>query len=401
MSEKPRKKSDVQSPLREPKPKTNKFGLGIKPNALKFPHDELIKPLVEETNESLTPTTPLHLLPPPTKQKTQTDKSFENYPISPAKDFQKVPNSVVRDALPQGLFKGTSKHTYDALFLRTRGAIVPTRTIKVRFNDLMNWTNISHNTLRNHLRHLEQVGLIKRDWQLGDNDGAIYEVFVPDELEASPLPPPTSYYPLPQPPPTSRQNLEYPSYQKLVEGGGGQIDENKDTSNVAKTFIKTKEEKRGDDEGATANPTFSIMIEKLELAVKKITGKNTSKHEAEKWGNLAELLILQLEIAASRTTEISSVPAFLTEVLRRKILKPTPQSSAKQSNLKKDIIGKRVDSFETDAEDRQGIKPLDENGREEALTMISEFADRDGILADFKQWFVEEDWNWLMEKLKK
>ena len=57
MSEKPRKKSDELSPLREPKPKTNKFGLGIKPNALKFPHDELIKPLTEDTKETPTPTT--------------------------------------------------------------------------------------------------------------------------------------------------------------------------------------------------------------------------------------------------------------------------------------------------------------------------------------------------------
>lgn len=315
MSEKPGKKTNVLSPLREPKPKTNKFGLGIKPNALKFPHDELIKPFAEEPKEPDTPpSTSLHLLPPPTNPQILSDNSSENYPISPAKDFQKVPNSVVRDALPQGLFKGTSKHTYDALLLRTRGAVAPTRTIKVRFNDLMNWTNISHNTLRNHLRHLEQVGLIKRDWQLGDNDGAIYEVFVPDELGETAPPPTTSYHPL-QPTPTSRQNVEYPSYQKVVEGGGGKTDENKDTYVSAKTLYKTKEEKF-DDEPAAA---FRSFEEKLNQGFKELTGREATPSDEQKLAQLGELITAELLEAASRTKVVSDPVAFLLTHLRRRL----------------------------------------------------------------------------------
>ncbi len=62
------------------------------------------------------------------------------------------------------------------------------------------------------------------------------------------------------------------------------------------------------------------MTKRLDATVKKLTGKAASKNEAERWGILAELLILEMEAAVSRTGAISSAPAFLTEVLRRKLL---------------------------------------------------------------------------------
>jgi hypothetical protein len=184
----------------------------------------------------------------------------------------------------------------------------------VRFNDLMNWTNISHNTLRNHLRHLEQVGLIKRDWQLGDNDGAVYEIFVPDELGKSLLPT-TSTYHLP-PSTTSRQNVEYPSYQKLVEGGGGQVNENKDTSVEAKTLIKTKEEKAIDDEPAAAFRSFS---EKLNQGFRELTGREATLSDEAKLAQLGELITAELMEAAARTKVVSDPAAFLLTHLRRRL----------------------------------------------------------------------------------
>jgi hypothetical protein len=51
-----------------------------------------------------------------------------------------------------------------------------------------------------------------------------------------------------------------------------------------------------------------------------ITGKEASKMEAERWNELAELLMTELKIAAARTT-VSNVPAFLTEHLRRRLWK--------------------------------------------------------------------------------
>jgi hypothetical protein len=361
-------------------------------------------PQIPEQLEATTLTTLTTLTSLPS-QSSQSVFSVEDSPVSPIKNFQKVPNSITTQAIPQGLFRaGKSKHLYDVLYSLTRGAIIPSRRIRMSKSELMKKSGIgSRITFDTCISHLQQVGLLKVSVFSGQHFGNEFEVFLPDEIATHPSQ--TSHTGQPsqttQPSETSSaQNLDRVVSLENSQTRQALIDENKTTSADAKTFLKT-EEKRSDDESVIENPAFSIMNEKLESAAKKITGKNTSKYEAEKWGNLAELLILQLEIAASRTTEISSVPAFLTEVLRRKILKPTPQPSAKQSNLKKDLVGKPEDSVETDAEDRQGIKPLDEKGREEALTMISEFADRDEILADFKRWFVEEDWNWLMEKLKK
>jgi hypothetical protein len=326
--------------------------------------------------------------------------------ISPIRDFQKVPNSVTREIMPSGLFKGKSKQVYDYLYSVTRGSINPTRTTRKSRKEIQRGSGIgSMVTVDAALVHLESIGLIRIRSAVGSLIGNEYEILTPEETAFEDETTSTSISSTPPSTPnitSSTSPIQILDDLDIPESGTSRATETVDNKTVytsPKTSFKTNI--KNDDESVIANPAFAILIDKLESAAKKITGKNTSQHEAEKWGNLAELLILQLEIAASRTEGISSVPAFLTEVLRRKILKPTPQSSAKQSNLKKDIVGKSEDTFETDAEDRQIIKPLDEKGREEALSMIWEFADKDEILADFKQWFVEEDWNWLMEKLKK
>ncbi len=50
--------------------------------------------------------------------------------ISPIRDFQKVPNSVTRSAMAQGIFRGKSKQVWDYLWSASRGAINPTRIIR-------------------------------------------------------------------------------------------------------------------------------------------------------------------------------------------------------------------------------------------------------------------------------
>jgi DNA-binding transcriptional ArsR family regulator len=247
-----------------------------------------------------------HPLPPPP---TTSPLQPETKPIAPVRDFARVANSITRDAIPAGLFKGTSKKLYDALYLRTRGAIVPIRQVKARQGDLMQWAGVSHNTLRTHLRSLEAVGLIEIRWELGDNDGAVYEVRLPEEIDL--LPPPTTSL---QPPPSSNQKLVPPSNQKLEVGGGGQLAENKTVSGQPKTLIKTNTE-RSDDDAALAG-----LINELKSASKEITGREVSASESERWRELAAVLIAELRIAAARTT-VSSVPAFLAEHLRRRLWK--------------------------------------------------------------------------------
>ena len=134
--------------------------------------------------------------------------------------------------------------------------------------------------------------------------------------------------------------------------------------------------------------------EKLAAAVKKLTGKSPSENEAGKWADLADLLILELEVAARKTGGVSSVPAFLTEVLRRQFFAARQQPAGKISkDVKKDTVGKP----ETGAYE---IKPLDEQGREAALEQLKEFAG-DEFLQDFQKWYTAEDWKWITEQLNK
>jgi hypothetical protein len=135
------------------------------------------------------------------------------------------------------------------------------------------------------------------------------------------------------------------------------------------------------------------MTKRFDSAAKKITGKGVSKTEAEKWANLADLLILELEVAARRTDGVSNIPAFLTEVLRRQFFASRQQQSVsnKSSKAKIDTIGKpESESYE--------IKPLDEKGREATLEQLREFAE-DDFLQDFKKWYTTEDWQWLIKEL--
>jgi hypothetical protein len=232
--------------------------------------------------------------PPPTTSQS----------VAPERDFVRVPNSVVRDALPAGLFKGESKKTYDALYQRTRGAVVPRRVLRTTLAEVMMWANVSHNTLKAHLKHLVSVCLLKIHYVRGDNTGAEYEVFTPEEaLTTTHHPPPTT------------QNLGPPTTQNLVGGGWGQVVDKSTSSGKYKTSFKTNTEKLDDEP-----PALSELNSVFNEVANRLTGKPLSSAEREKWGELARVLVAELEIAAARTT-VSSVPAFLAEHLRRRLWK--------------------------------------------------------------------------------
>lgn len=80
--------------------------------------------------------------------------------------------------------------------------------------------------------------------------------------------------------------------------------------------------------GSSSNPTgkaddeaYAQLLSRLQKGVKDVTGKESGLNEAERWGELADLLVTELKIAAGRTGSVSSVPAFLTEHLRRRLWK--------------------------------------------------------------------------------
>ena len=89
-----------------------------------------------------------------------------------------------------------------------------------------------------------------------------------------------------------------------------------------------------------------------------------------------------MEAAASRTGAISSVPAFLTEMLRRKLLSGNSQQhrSTKSPKTKLDIVGKPNEAGEYEK------KPLDQAGREAALLELHDFAGEE-FLQDFEKWY--------------
>jgi hypothetical protein len=83
-------------------------------------------------------------------------------------------------------------------------------------------------------------------------------------------------------------------------------------------------EKRFDDDDA-----FAAFVNSWRKAAREITGRETSRSEKERWGELADVLITELKIAAARTT-ISSVPAFLSEHLRRRLWKKDKQQLSEE-----------------------------------------------------------------------
>ncbi|HEX8140093.1 MAG TPA: hypothetical protein VF544_21200 [Pyrinomonadaceae bacterium] len=296
------KKPKLQIPTRMAKPKGDMFAnLRTREQVETVHFEELVAP----AKEPATPSQPIPTHPNPTQP-------IPTQAIAPARDFNKRANSLDREALVEGLFPGTSQKLYNALYQRTRGAIVPVRTVKATKRELMLWSDIrSKNTIAVNLKILTSIGWIKSSAEPGDHEGAIYEVFIYEELPGTPDP----SQPIPtHPNPT--QKLGGDPTQFLGWVGMGNPIENKDTYENPKTFFKTNTEKSFDDDDAA----LAGLVAKLKEAAKEISGKELSPAEKDRWTELADVLIAELKIAAARTT-VSNVPAFLAEHLRRRLWK--------------------------------------------------------------------------------
>jgi hypothetical protein len=230
--------------------------------------------------------------------------------IAPERDFQRVPNSITKQAIPSGVFKGKSKQVWDYLWSVSRGAIVPTRIIRKSRKEIKAGSGLgSMVTLDAAIDHLEQVGLISIKPSIGSLLGNQYEVFTPEEASArTPSRPSTSSISSPT------QNLDILDTPESSSTRQAQIYDSQATSGHAKTLFKTNTE-RSDDDAALAG-----LIASLKQLTKEITGKDLSSTENDRWRELADVLGAELKIAAARTT-VSSVPAFLAEHLRRRLWK--------------------------------------------------------------------------------
>ncbi|HEX8293408.1 MAG TPA: hypothetical protein VF570_16730 [Pyrinomonadaceae bacterium] len=263
----------------------------------------------EKTESPPLPTTPHHSPPlPTTPQPAAPQRVDQRESSAPARDFNRRANSIEREALPQGFFPGSSKKIYDALYLRTRGANPPRPRVRASRRDFLDWTDIRNiKTIDGHLRYLMGVGLIIRHWELGSTEGSQYEVRLPEELPRLPTSPHHS------PPLTTTQFLGSGNTQFLGSGGEGQTVDSSTTFGGDKTSsLKTNTE--NDDEA------FAALVEKLKTGSREVSGKEPTKADSERWVEVAELLVTELKVAASRTT-VTSAPAFLAEHLRRRLRK--------------------------------------------------------------------------------
>jgi hypothetical protein len=222
--------------------------------------------------------------------------------------------------MPKGHFPGTSYKLYNALYQRTRGAVVPVRTIQATKRELMEWSNIkSKNTIAVNLQILLANGWLRRDLEVGDHGGSVYEIYTPEEVLSSSRPDPTQVDPT-QPNPTQKLGLDPTQFLGWV--GLGKTIENKGTSAIPKTSFKTSTENIDDE-------AFAAHVALLRQATKEVTGKEPSTADVDRWREVAEVLVTELKIAAGRTN-VSSVPAFLAEHLRRRLFKKDQKQLARE-----------------------------------------------------------------------
>jgi hypothetical protein len=138
---------------------------------------------------------------------------------------------------------------------------------------------------------------------------------------------------------------------------------------------------------------------------KKLIGKELKSNDNEKLKELAELLVMELEIAAARTDSISNVPAFLTEHLRRRLLGKsdvrTDRTTSSAVAIGKELqIGATDNLPETVAEIYQA-EPLTAQARETVLKTMREYigkGQREFVMS-LRDTYTAEDWKWLSENL--
>jgi hypothetical protein len=259
------------------------------------------------------PLTPPTVVTPPTAATVVASPTTVTPPtavapstVAPARDFARVANSIARQAVPSGAFSGKSKQLYDFLYSKTRGAIVPARSVRLTKTAIMQGSHIgSERTMYKNLKRLETTGLVQVRSIAGEQQGSEYTVLLPEEL--APLTPPTHATHTSH----TDQKVVSPLTAESGVSGVSLSAEDSTTSGDPKTSFKTKEE-NSDDEAM--HQLVGIFLQ----AEKELTRKNSAN--ATQWGELAEMLVTELKIAAARTT-VSNVPAFFTEHLRRRLWK--------------------------------------------------------------------------------
>lgn len=262
------------------------------------------------------------------------DAQPELRPTSPPRDFTKFPNSVVRDAIPAGLFGdqgGKAMELYSALWKETRGAVIPRRQVRIPKDRLMQLSGIaSEMTLRKNLQKLRGAGLVIETVIRGERGGNMYEVFQPEEIGLAAKTTPST----PSIPSTlsiTPQNLEGLEALDARDSTPGANAGTQSISGGDNTFSLRQGE--NDDDEATAP---------LLRAMKGDLGRRV---ESAPLAELFELLAAEFKIAEGRTGLVSNPAAFFLEHMRRRLWK-TKQLPAEREG--KSAIAASVPSVKVD-----------------------------------------------------
>jgi hypothetical protein len=208
---------------------------------------------------------------------------YRSNQVIPEKNFYRKANQTA-DHLDKTLSPAESK-VLDHLLRLSVG--FNKKTCQVRVSKLQERTGYrSDKTVRAALNGLEMKSIIKRLSHHNSPLGDEYEIY--------------GY----------SGNTAVPEYRSTAVENTAVL-ESKITGHL-KTIVKDKE--NIDDEA------FAGLLALLKEASKEITGKAAQASEYDRWRELGELLVTELRIAGARTT-ISSMPAFLTEHLRRRLWK--------------------------------------------------------------------------------
>lgn len=325
----------ADSPLREPKAKKT---LGLKIPIMPMPHLELVQPPLEkkpddfpndnhtQTDSSNANSTRLSQTTQPsqttmtshttiTSQTATVAQTMSNaQEILPTRDFQKVPNSHTRKAIPEGFFKpGKAKHLYDVLYSLTRGAREPKRSLRISKTKIMRQAGIgSRITFDSIMSNFEAVGLVKTTVFTGEHEGNEFEIFTYDEIITLTR--------------LSSQSSSAQKADRVVSLEASQTrdssnSENKDTSGDLKTLFKTLSFSIDDD------TPIRQSFEKLNKAGCAATGKNLTNKDWEAFAEIIELLINETAVARTQTKSISVYLKFAAENLRRRLYAKKPHTN--------------------------------------------------------------------------
>jgi hypothetical protein len=299
-------KPNEQGGLRTPKAK--KLGLVV-PTALRLPHEDLIGPDRSVEKPSPTPV-PEYRSTEPSKSKLLEEEDFNQHPshlltevpkyrstpvpqqseVIPTSNFYRKANEVA-DELDRELTPAESK-VFEHLIRLSVG--FNKDRCQVRISALQKRTGYrSDKTVRAAINGLIVKGRIARLTHHNNPLGDEYQIL------------------------NYSGNTGVPKYRSTAAENTPVLE-----SKVTGELNTKLKEKDFDDEPA------ALLLRVLQDAEREVAGKTG---DLTRWFDVLNIIIAELKVAASRSSVVSSAPAFLAEHLRRRLGRAERQSSDQQN----------------------------------------------------------------------